>query len=252
MAGHPRGVQPFYEQRKRIVLMRETPRKSFVLAQQEIREHRIAIELRAQHDGVAEQSRASAIPEMRPAACDETGQDVALAAIAVQEKAPTGCEHVKRRNTEAARELFNAVNDPVFDVEPELSAAALRMHWPLMVRWQIEDRRSCLQLLPPESKVRLSLWAGQHLTLPVHKIAVLNFSGQERVGLPGPRGTIEFQKLGKDETHRQPIASQMVSRNQQQVTLRLIGEQMRAKQRAGRQIERVPKRSCDGGIGFVR
>ena len=88
--------------------------------------------------------------------------------------------------------------------------------------------------------------------LPFHEIAVPGFDGNERMTSAGPRGAIQLQKLGKDTAQRQSVEHQMVSRHEQKMTFSPVGEQMRSKQRARREIERLAIRGGDPLIDFVR
>ena len=69
---------------------------------------------------------------------------------------------------------------------------------------------------------------------------------------PDARGGIHLQKLRNDAGQRQGVEHQMVSRHEQKMTVSPVREQMRSKQRARREIERLPIRGGDSLIDFVR
>ncbi|MNX32597.1 hypothetical protein D3C86_628090 [compost metagenome] len=231
-------LQGFDQALERQVLMGLGAQRGFLDAAQQIVDTGLAVQLRAQHLGVDEETDQAFDFGTITVGNRHADADVVLPGVTVQ-------QHVER--TEQQHEQGDVVflcsgaqllgQLPV-DGEFVARAAIARHRRARMIEWQFQHRVFVTQLRLPVFKLARLLARLQPAALPQRVVAVLDRQRRELRLRAGIEGVVAADEFVDQHVHRPAVGHYVVQGQQQDMFLLGELEQGHPQQRTGRQIER--------------
>jgi hypothetical protein len=235
--GVPRWLERVHQPVERHVLVGEGAQRPLLHPAQQLAEGGVALQLRAQHQGVDEEANQPL--QLRPGAARDghAHAHVLLPRVARQQQLEARQQAHEQRGPFGAAEPAQHPRQPHRQLHLQHRARAVRPRRARPVGGQLQRGGRALQLPLPPGQLLLQHLPVQVLALPQGELGVLLGQLRQRRRAPLAEGLVQTGHLADEHRGGPAVGDDVVQRHQQQVFALVQPQQARAQQRAPRQVE---------------
>ena len=218
-------LQRFNQLLERQFLMSLRPQRGALDLLQQAGKCLLAVNLRAQHVGVDEETDQAFRFEVATPGTGHTDVDRRLTAVAVQHGLETGQQHHEQGHVVLLRQLPQTGRQFGLDGQFQARPAFAAYRRASQFAGQFKQRMLLAQMGLPGTQLALALTGLQPVPLPDRKIGVTDSQGRQLGRLPQHMGLIQGAELIDHDLHRPAVGRDVVHRQHQHVLIGPDGEQ---------------------------